>query len=321
MLFNKKSNSFPEYYKTYLELKKEFVKYIKELLSGLYMPKKLVPISHEIYMKAISCVFSIFNSSDSLLTLQVFLIICYQKKKEEFSELVHSIDICTKHHDLVKQPEILNSLVQHIFDSLLFATEKTQAYLEEVRKMKNSIFTPESQIFLPFTEITIQALFDICVNPVFANNEKIWEKMSFLCQNQLSTQILILVWQRTIFDVTSVLSDCMQNINEEDFKIFSDISITPFEKLTFCREYALQVVFDALSHIKNVHDFGTDCYTAVYKTNLYKEFSLWMKLLKLINFGKEFTNKQILIEYIRSIFHLFIKQKSNTWYCGYDSTF
>ena len=204
-----------------------------------------------------------------------------------------NIDACVKQFDSPKSREHYQKLAYHVFDSLLVATETTRTYLEDQKKGKELYFTTESQAFLTFIETMVQYMFTLCIDPASGNDPRIWEKMKVFCSNFLSIQMLVLVWQRVIFESTNTLADYLYNLPEEEYKVFAELS--PFDGLPMKREYTLQVLYDACCT-----DAGASKYKYVACTKLYGIFESWMRLLKVLQIPSGFTNKLILLEYVKS---------------------
>jgi len=191
-------------------------------------------------------------------------------------------------------------LCQDIFDLLLSSIRKINVYYNEEEKSHEGAYAPESTLFEKIMEILVQTEFKICLNPVAARNAKVWERIELLCKELINNKIakngLVHIWKVFILSMTDNLSDALANISLEEFEVFKDPLIIPFEGLSMKSEYRLQVLFNA---------FGDKCdakYEKVVQSNLYvNHFETWFKLLQVLKISIEPNNIEILCEYIKGI--------------------
>eukprot|EP00826_Nyctotherus_ovalis_P050766 TRINITY_DN6263_c0_g3_i3.p1 TRINITY_DN6263_c0_g3~~TRINITY_DN6263_c0_g3_i3.p1 ORF type:complete len:160 (-),score=44.46 TRINITY_DN6263_c0_g3_i3:471-950(-) len=148
-------------------------------------------------------------------------------------------------------------------------------------------------LFKKIVDILMKTEFYICLNPIVANNVRVWEKMEALCEklvnNQATKDGLVHIWQVAVVKCTIDLNTALIGINEEQFEVFKDFQVLPFEGLPMRKEYMLQVLFNAFA---NKHD---PKYAKVVKSYLYADFfENWFKLLQLVKISLTLENSKIL---------------------------
>ena len=69
--FTHKNFVMSEFHQPFVEIKHDFIAYLKNLFSGEFMPKELGTVKHEVYIQVTAMVFQLFDTNDCLSMFQV----------------------------------------------------------------------------------------------------------------------------------------------------------------------------------------------------------------------------------------------------------
>lgn len=176
-----------------------------------------------------------------------------------------------------------------LFVQILRSAGKIQEFVG-----KEAFANSAPSIFKSLFAALVKMLFEIHLNCTESSNSGMWSEIENFYNSNRGNQILMLVWGGYLRLSTEKLANALKDKSNESTDLRG---LAPFKGLEMKKEFMLQVLLDAFSCSES--DYGK--YEGVRNTPLYlKTFLPWMQLIKLIDVVDTSTDKQLLLQYIKS---------------------